>query len=150
MRYLILSTALILCSPCSASLTLDCTADDNALAFDLQMTVGDTPAMPLGAVQGGLLTLRRDDFAARFPPIPIDAGNIQRFRISHGRIDLRVVRTLDPANEIVFRILTRDIDHKETDYHGAYEFQLIQHGKAREGDRASNLVKGEAACSLGP
>jgi hypothetical protein len=146
MRYLIVLAAVMFSSPCFASLTLDCTADDKALAFDLQMTVGDTPARPLGAVQGGLLTLKRDDLAARFPPIPIEAGDIQRRRLTHGRIDLQIVRKLDAADAVALRIQTRDVNRQETDYVGAYEFQLIH----RQAGRAAIVVKGAASCSLGP
>src|ERR1019366_5517685 len=90
-----------------------------------QMTVGDTPARPLGAVQGGLLTLKRDDLAARFQPIPIEAGDIQSRRLTHGRIDLQIVRKLDAADAVALRIQTRDVNRRETDYIGAYEFRLI-------------------------
>jgi len=145
MRLLIVLAAVTLSSPCFASLTLDCAADDKTLAFDLQMTVGDTPAKPLGAVHGGLLTLKRSDLAARFPPMPIEAGDIRRHRLAKDRIDLQIVRKLD-ATDIALRIQTRDVDRQETDYAGTYEFRL----PARQGGRAAVVAKGNAHCSLGP
>jgi len=146
MRYWIVLAAVTLSSPCFASLTLDCTGDDQALAFDLQMTVGDTPARPLGAVHGGLLTLKRDDLAARFQPIPIEAGDIQSRRLARRRIDLQIVRHLDATDEIALRIQTRDVDRQETDYVGAYEFRLTR----RQGGRPPIVMTGAASCSLGP
>ena len=145
MRYWIVLAAVTLSSPCFASLTLDCSADDQALAFDLQMTVGDMPGRPLGGVHGGLLTLKRDDLAARFQPIPIEAGDIQSRRLTKGRIDLQIVRRLDAADTAALRIQTRDVDRQETDYVGRYEFRLIH----SQGGRAI-VVTGVANCSLGP